>query len=186
MRRKARRRAVDDDFLFFHRTRRFCERTKALRRTAIALLVLRVAGVEDAQVPILLRAAARVAAVLVMRVRRPECELRNGVGAEITRLRMRPRLVFMRAAVGIPLIENVICAVVVSQTVRVVDESERHLKMKAIVPSMREGKSLCKLCINFPLVKILHSAHSSGRKKVKVRPNATPKPTALTRMYSAR
>ena len=76
--------------------------------------------------------------------------------------------------------------VMIRQTIRVIDESERHLKMKAIVPAMREGEALRKLRINFPLVELLHNTHSSGRKKVKVKPNATPKPTALTRMYSAR
>ena len=90
MRRKARRRAVDDDLLFFDRARSLGKRAEPLHRAAVALLILCIAGIEDAQMPVLLRAAARVAAVLVVLVRRPECELRDAVGAEIPCLRMRP------------------------------------------------------------------------------------------------
>ena len=184
--RKACGRTVDNDLFLLDRTRRLRIGAEALHRAAFSHLILRIAGVENAQMPVLLRAAARVAAILIVLIRRPERELRNLIGTEIARLRMRPRLIFVRAAVGIPLVENMIRTVVVRHAVRVVDESERHLDMKAIVPTMREGEALREFCINRPLVKILHVAHSSGRKKVKVRPNATPKPTALTRMYSGR
>ena len=90
MRRKARRRAVDDDLLFFDRARSLGKRAEPLHRAAVALLILCIAGIEDAQMPVLLRAAARVAAVLVVLVRRPERELRDAVGAEIPCLRVRP------------------------------------------------------------------------------------------------
>ena len=54
--------------------------------------------------------------------------------------------------------------------------------MKAIVTTIDEGKSLSQPSINVPLVKILHSTHSSGRKTTKVKPKATAKPITLTRM----
>ena len=71
MSRKAGRRPIDDDLLFFHHPRRLRIRAEALHGAAIALRILRVAGVEDAQSPILLRTAPRVTAVLIVRIARP-------------------------------------------------------------------------------------------------------------------
>ena len=181
MSRKAGRRPIDDDLLFFHHPRRLRIRAEALYGTAIALRILRVAGVEDAQPPVLLRSAPRVAAVLVVRVARPQGELGHAVGTEVARLRVCPRFIFMRTAEGIPLIENM-PAIVVGEPVRIVDQSEWHFEMKAIVTAIGEGEALRQPCVDVPLVKILHSTHSSGRKTTKVRPKATAKPITLTRM----
>ena len=93
---------------------------------------------------------------------------------------------FMCAAERIPLEENMICAVMVGHPVRIVDEAERHFEMKAVVPAVREGESLRKPRVDCPLVKFLHSAHSSGRKKTKIRPDAVRKLTMLTKIYAER
>ena len=92
----------------------------------------------------------------------------------------------MRAAKGIPLIENMVRAVMIHEPVRVVDETERHLDMQTVVQMMHRRESRRDPRIDLHFVKMLHCTHSSGRKNVKVRPNATAKPTALTRMYSTR
>ena len=184
--RKARRRTVDNDLFLLHCARCLRIGAETLYGPPIACFILRIACVENTQAPFLLCGAARVAAVLVMFIRRPERQMRNGIGAEIPRLRMRPRLILMRTAEGIPLVKNMVGAVVVGQPVRVVDEAKRHLQMKAVVPAVREGKSLRKAGVNCPLVKILHSAHSSGRKKTKIRPDAVRKLTMLTKIYAER
>ena len=181
IRRKAGRRPIDDDLLFFHHPRRLRIRTEALHGAAITLRILRVAGVEDAQPPVLLRSAPRVTSVLIMCVARPQGELGHAVGTEVARLRVCPRFIFMRTAEGIPLIENM-PAIVVGEPVRIVDQSEWHFEMKAIVTAIGEGEALRQPCVDVPLVKILHSTHSSGRKTTKVRPKATAKPITLTRM----
>ena len=99
---------------------------------------------------------------------------------------MRPRFILVRAAERIPLIKDVVRAGMIDQPVRIVDEAERHLDVQTVVPAVRQRKSGRNLSVDLFFVKMLHNAHSSGRKNVKVRPNATAKPTALTKMYSVR
>ena len=145
-----------------------------------------------------------------MLIRRPKRELRHGVVYEIPRTHMRPAFVFMRTTERVPLVENMVFAIIVAETVGVVDEAERHLQMKAVVPTVLKGESRCHLGIYGLFVKMLHAPappcyayillkkswtrgvpnplkladkfYSSGLNSVNVRPKATAKPTTFTTM----
>ena len=129
--------------------------TEALCRRAHAV-ILGVAGVEDADLALLREAAARIAAVLVVLVARPEREFRQRVVDEVARLHVCPALVLVLAAQRVPLVEDVVLAVRERHAIRVVDEAERHLEMEAVVPAVRQGEAGRHLGIDGLLIKLFH------------------------------
>ena len=131
------------------------QRAEALRRRAHAV-ILGVAGVEDVDLALLREAAARVAAVLVVLVARPERELRHRVVDEVARPDMRPALVLVLAAKRIPLVEDMVFAIRERQAIRVVDEAERHLEMEAVVPAVRQREASRHLSVDGLLIKLFH------------------------------
>ena len=131
------------------------QRTEALRRRAHAV-ILGVTGVEDMDLALLREAAARVAAVLVVLVARPERELRHRVVDEVARPDMRPTLVLVLAAERIPLVEDMVFAIRERQAIRVVDEAERHLEMEAVVPAVRQREASRHLSVDGLLIKLFH------------------------------
>ena len=145
---------LDDDFILCGDSFFRLPRGQPLCRDAPSVL-LAVAGVDEAQGVVLDEARARVAAVLVVHVARPERKLRQAVMHEILGFHMPPALVLVLDAQGIPLKEDVVLSRVPRKPVGIVDEAERHFEMEVVVPTMLQGKSLAHLRVDRFLVKRL-------------------------------
>ena len=154
MRRIAFRLVLDDDFILLRDPLFRLPRGESLRRRAHAVL-LAVARVDEAQGVVLDEARARVAAVLVVHVARPERKLRQAIMHEVRHFHMSPALVLVLDAQGIPLKEDVVLSRVPRKPVGIVDEAERHFEMEVVVPAMLQGKSLAHLRVDRFLVKRL-------------------------------
>ena len=69
---------------------------------------------------------------------------------------MCPALVLVLTAERIPLIEDVVFAIRERQSVRVIDEAERHLEVEAVVPAVRQREAGRHSFIDGLLVKLFH------------------------------
>ena len=147
MRRIPRRLVLDDDLILAGDLLFSLPRGESLRRRAHVIL-LAVAGVDETEDAVLDKARARIAAVLVVHIARPQCEHRQTVMHEIRRLYMAPALMFVLDAQGIPLEEDVVLSRVPGNPVGIVDEAERHFQMEVVVPAVRERESFAHLGID--------------------------------------